>query len=650
MNSRLTVAVLLILIVLVGVVAYVSRQPKPSKHPHKNNDVFSPHPTSLRSFSYKPASGPTLAFKHVGTHWLIVSPIKARGRDYSIGDLAGTLADLKWRYRNKISNHGSHSLAHTGLKNPQAVLTVVDQTGKKSTLAIGSLNATGRLYVHLTGSHDPYIDVVKANWLARLNRPIRKFRNRSLTSFHTRNIAVITLQSADKTIRVVPHGKHWLLTKPFLAPAATNAVTSWISNLQLLTAHRFSGIPVARAGFKNSPLTITVDFKAPHPPVTAGAKEKLPPAKALKAPAPLVIQFGIKTDLTGKFLYAQSSYNHGVSVVRYASFKQLNATFNMWRDHHLVAADVPTKAAAIAIARATGVTANTPTELKILKKNQKWMLLASNAPRQAASSAAVTTLLADLRSVKAKSFLDGQMNLAALGLSAPVCHWTITLAGHIHPIRIAIGKSQKSGLIPVKISQWPSVYLVSPAALKPLSPKLTQLRSTTVVDLSNVKIQRVAIRRGGQTVILKHVAEKWISANTSSVESIDSLLSAWKPMKAKKWFINARSVSAVPPITVDVTVLRPIESSASAKQIKAGMKPAKIQFVPVHDVLTLWDVTMPHKSAVAAKGKANASKIAQTQWRAELVEAGHASNSPVWSFQPRSALVSAVQNLLKPQK
>ena len=653
MNSRLTIAVLLILIILVGIVAYVSRQPKPSAHPTKNQYVFSPHPTSLQRFSYQPASGPELAFKHVGTHWFIISPIKAHGRDYAIGDLASTLADLKWRYRNRITSSGSHSLAQTGLEKPKAVLTVVNQAGKTFTLNIGSQNATGRLYVHVSGSHNPYIDVVKADWLSRLDRPVRKFRNRSLTSFHTRNIAKITLKSAGRTIQIVPHGKGWLLTKPLLAPAATSAVTSWISNLQLLTAHRFSGVPASRAGFKNGPLTITVAFKPPHSRPTAGAKKPTAKPQALPTAAPLVINFGIKTDLTGKFYYAQSSYNPGVCVVRDTSFTQMNQSFNKLRDHHLVAADVAAQASKITMTRRTGVTGNTPAAFTLSKISGKWVLNASPTQRETADTAAVSKLLADLHTVMVKRFLDTPDNLNALGLSNPIARWNITRAGHIHPTEIAFGTPQKSGMVPVKLAQWPSVYLVGSAAARELLPKLTALRGKTVADLTGVKIQRITLRHAGRTVALRNVSGKWmLNAKTPAAASaVNNLLAASKPLQAKNWFINARMVSSVPPITMDVTL--PHSSKAAPSAAPAAKKPAtpaKAQVITQHDVLTLWDINIPSQAATAKTSAATTQPAAKTQWRAELVQAGHAQRNPTWIFQPQSRLVSAVQNLLKSQK
>ncbi|MGC8541171.1 MAG: DUF4340 domain-containing protein [Phycisphaerae bacterium] len=653
MNSRLTIAVLLILIILVGIVAYVSRQPKPSAHPSKNQYVFTPHPTSLQRISYKPASGPELAFKHVGTHWLIVSPIKARGRDYAIGDLASTLADLKWRYRNRISSSGSHTLAQTGLEKPKAVLTVVNQSGKTFTLNIGSQNATGRLYVHVSGSHNPYIDVVKADWLSRLDRPVRKFRNRSLTSFHTRNIAKITLNSAGRIIQIVPHGKGWLLTKPLLAPAATSAVTNWISNLQLLTAHRFSSVPASRAGFKNGPLTITVAFKPPHPLPAVGGKNKAAASKPLPAPTPLVINFGIKTDLTGKFYYAESSYNPGVCVVRNTSFTQMNQSFNKLRDHHLVAADVATEASKITITRRIGVTGNTPALLTLGKISGKWVLNTSPTQRETADSAVVSKLLTDLHSVTAKRFIDAPRNLTALGLSRPSARWNITLTGHIHPIEIAFGTLQKSGLMPVKLAQWPSVYLVSPAAVKELLPQLTALRSKTVADLTGDKIQRIALRHAGQTVALQHVSGKWLlnTKTPAAVAAVNNLLAAWKPLQAKKWFINTRMVSSVPPITMDVTLLHFNNAvPATAPATKKPAASAKAQAITQHDVLTLWNTMIPTKPAASKKTATTKQTVAKTQWRAELVQTGQAPQTPAWIFQPKSSLVSAVQSLLKPQK
>ncbi|MGC8625228.1 MAG: DUF4340 domain-containing protein, partial [Phycisphaerae bacterium] len=546
MNLRLTIAVLLVLIVLVGVVAYVSRQPHPSTQPKKHDYVFLPHPTALDRFSFKRGSGPLLAFKRVGTHWFIVSPIKARGRDYAIGDLASTLSDLRWRYRARIASSGRHTLPQAGLEKPHAVLTLVNQAGKTFTLNIGSQNVSGRLYVHLAGVHDPYIDVVKADWLHRLERPVQKFRNRSLTSFHTRNIAAITLRTAMGAIRLVPHGKSWVINKPLLAPADNANVTSWISNLQLLTAHRFAAIPAARAGLANGPLTITVDFKAPHPLAAAPTKNKSIPAQTLPSPAPLVIQFGIKTDLTGKFLYAQSSYNPGVCVVRNTSFQQLNESLSKLRDHHLVAAAI-TKASHIVMTRGRRITGNTPAALTLAKVRGQWRILEAANRSVPASASAVTKLLTDAHTITAKSFLDKPATMAALGLTSPSATWKITIPDHVHPITMAFGKVQHSGLIPVKVAPWPSIYMVSPAALKPLLPTLTSLRSKTVTDLSGAKLRRITIRRAGNTLTLNNVKGRWLLGPTPAPASaVHKLLSAWRPLRAKKWFINMRSVSSVP--------------------------------------------------------------------------------------------------------
>ena len=503
MNSRLTIAVLLILIALVGVVAYVSRQPRPPTHATKHNDVFSPHLGTLKSFSYKPANGPLLAFEHVGSHWWIVSPMKVRGRDYAIGDLARTLADLKWRYRIRIAATGSHSLSRTGLEKPHGVLTLLDKAGKKFTLNIGTRNATGRLYVHVANTHNSYVDVVKADWLTRLKRPVEKFRNRSLASFHTRNIAAITLHTDKGIIRLVPNGKGWRMTRPWPVPAADAAVTSWISNLQLLTAHSFSDLSANRAGLKNGPLSITVDFKAPHPLLAVAKKNKAMPAHAVPAPTPLVVQFGIKTDLTGKFLYAQSSYNPGIAVVRNTAFSQLNESFS-------------------------------------------------------------------------------------------------------------------------------------------------KLRSKTVVDLTGVKLQRIAIRRGARTVVLSREENKWITGKNgpANAKLVNDLLSAWKPLKAQKWFINARPVSLVPPITVDVTLRRPVKPMAAVAKAKPAVKS---QFVPEHDVLTLWRMSISRLAATTTPAKAHKTTqtAATSQWRAELRKSGAAPSNPVWSFQPQKSLVAAVRALLK---
>ena len=656
MNSRLTIAVLLILIVLVGVVAYVSRQPPPA-HPVKRNFVFAGPPTSLERFSYRPANGPMLSFKHVGTHWWIVSPINARGRDYSIGDLADTLAHLKWRYRTRIAATGPHSLAQTGLEKPHAVLTLVNETGKTFTLNIGRRNSTGRLYVHLAGAHDPYIDIVQVHWLDRLDRPVRKFRNRSLASLHTRNVAAIILHSATSTIRLVPHHAGWLITKPLLAPAEESAVTSWISNLQLLTAHRFSEVPADRAGFKNAALTVTVLFKHPAAPAPTALNTKKTPVKVAPAPAPLVIQFGLKTDLTGKFLYAQSSYNPGVCVVRSTSFEQLNQGISKLRDSHLVTASA-SKASSCVIKRAAGITANTPASLALTKVGDQWRLNVNGraGPSIPASGAAVTKLLTDLHAATAKNFLDFHIDPAALGLVHPRATWQIKIPDHVHPIGIAFGTPQKSGLVPVKVAQWPSVYMIGPAAIKPLLPMLTNLRSKTVVNLTRVKLRRIAIRQAGHAAVLTNRKGRWMmgAKSVAPEAALNNMLAAWKPLRAKQWFVDQRSVSAVPPITVDMTILKPVKAAIPATlPAKAVRTNSRIQYVPAHDVLTLWRINVPTKRATTTGTAKPATPSAiKTQWRAELTQTGEVAGAhqAVWSFQPTKKLAAAVQALLKQAK
>jgi hypothetical protein len=686
MNVKLTLAMLVVLLVLAGVVLYVAHQPRPAPH-RTTRLVFTPRPTAIRTLAFHTAHGRTLRFERHGRHWRMIRPVRAWARDYTINDLVQTLRKLSWHYRVRIEKTGGHSPAAAGLAPPRAVLTLTDKTGKTYTLDIGRHNSDGRLYVCRAGMKSRYLYVVGAAWLRRLERPSMKFRNRNLTRFHTARVASIRIQSRTGTITIVRHGQRWIITKPFLAPANKSKVANWLSNVQLLTAHRFSSESQKSAAWKQGPLTIEVRFQAPSEKKPKKSAKIKPTTTHPAAAPPLVIHFGRYTDLTDKFRYALSSQNPTVCVVRNTTFQSLDQSLADWRDKALTRAKVM-KATRLAMRRRVGISPATPASL-YLRKNKKgaWRMGTTpgnfaGGPLLPADAPAVQRVLKELKKIRAGKFIDAPVDLKKLGLNPPRQSLRLDIPNKVHPVVIALGTSQKNGWTPAKLPQWPSVYLIPNKAITRLLPPVTALRSRIVTAIPGPNVSAITITSpvGAGSVRLLHISSKWMltrrmrKKTAAPAGAVQDLLDALNPVQNKQWYLKAHRIHPLHAVVLRVTTHTrtapihhpPVEKSTGKKSASAAaamktvakkIPPARVAGQQVVSI-ELWNRKIwpgcPHlrssarKPAVAGKllGRATIGKNpAGPHWYALLLEP-QAAGAPQWVFQPSSMLVKAIESFI----
>ena len=688
MNVKLTLAMLVVLLVLAGVVLYVAHQPEPAPH-RAARLVFTPRPAAIRTLVFHTAHGRTLGFERHGRHWRMIRPVRAWARDYTVNDLVQTLGKLPWYYRVRVEKTGRHSPAAAGLAPPRAVLTLRDKTGKTYTLDIGRHNSDGRLYVRRAGLKSRYLYVVGASWLRRLERPSMKFRNRNLTRFHTARVASIRIQSRAGAITIVRHGHGWIITKPFLAPANKSKVANWLSNVQLLTAHRFSSESQKSADWKQGPLTLEVRFQAPSEKNQKKPAQIKPTTTRPATEPPLVIHFGRYTDLTDKFRYALSSQNPTVCVVRTATFQSLDQPLAAWREHALTRAKVG-NATRWVLRRRVGISPATPASL-YLRKNKKGAWRMGTSPRNfaggpllPADAHAVQAVLKQVGKIRAGKFIDAPVDLKKLGLNPPRRSLRLNIPNKVRPVAISLGTPQKNGWTPAKLPQWPSVYLLPNKVIPRLLPPVTALRSRKVIALPGPNVSGITIISpvGTGSVRLIHISGRWLLTRRGRKETaapaaaVQNLLDALNPVQDKQWYLEARPIHPLHAVVLRVTTQRvpaPIHYPPMAKY--TGKKPAgaaaarKVgakKNLPAHVAgqqvisIELWNRKMwpgcprlrssDRKPAVAGKlpGRPTISKKpAGPSWYAMRLEPP-AAGAPQWVFQPSSALVKAIERFIAP--
>ena len=650
MNYKFTALILLVLVGLIGTVAYISQQPA-KKHIAATRLVFQTKPPRIQALTLtrkltEKGGKKVLAFQRTKGPWRITAPLRAAARD-RVDSLVRSVADLAWRYRLKIAASGKHSLAATGLSPAQAIFTLHDTHGDTWRLAVGRHNSAGRLYVRPLGRHAHYIYVVDSAWYNSFKHPAAHFRNLNLTHFHMHNIAAVTIHSSGGktpvTMTLIPHGTGWVFTQPFPAPVNTSGIQDWLSDVQLLAATRFSTTSEKSAAFGTGPLNITIRFKKPAPaPSTApaGANKTL-----TKAPAPLVIHFGRYTDLTHKAIYVSSSQNPGVSVVPLATFTPLNRPMSQLRDKAITRANMD-HANRLIIKTGTSV-------LQFNKTAAHWNMTPQGiaATPLAARTPVVENLLKAVAALRAKSFQDGKINPAALGLKHPIHRLTIQLSNHVHPLVIGWGDTGGKALVPVGVSGWPSVFNVPAKAINALTAaSVAAFRSRTVAHIPAASISRILLPPAGTQpqVALAQAAGKWIltRGTAGSIAAPDALvqplLAAINPLRAKKWYTRKESAGALDwthlPISYQLVITQAPPAGALGKKA-----------APLQTTLVLIRRAVPQPHPAPGAGKAAPAKVSAPQYRwYGYVGTAQLMNPDFRLFQPHNTLIAALKQLATP--
>jgi hypothetical protein len=625
-NFKLTASILVVMLGLLAVVIYLRHQ-APSRTSQTHGRVFKSSKLHIVAMTFSARGKPTLKMIKRGTHWYIISPRKAWGRDFAIGELATQIGDLKYHARIPIAATGKYSVARLGLKPAHDSVTLKRADGKTLHLAIGRSTLGGRLYVTSDFRH---AFVVDRHWLGTLLKGESHFATKSLTRFHAAAVESITIKKGKTTMRIIRHGKRWVINSPLLARANPTKVTNWISNLQLLAAHRFTH--KIEHSLKHVVFKVKIVFrKVP----SAGLPEKV---KA-KIPPPLVVSFGSYTDLTHQYIRALSNANPNVAIVRSTSFSQLERSLSHFQDRALTRAKL-SDAKRMVITRSAPRIPFAPASLVLTRSKGGWNMGTTvekfiGGPLLPVSKGAVAKLLQKLSAIRAKS-CDNTAT-PQLEHMQPIGTLTIDLPHRIHPLKIIVGPGNKGGLSPVKVSGWKTIYMVSTVRVKPLFPTAAALRSRTVAAIPALGINRIVLLNNGHRAELSKIKGTWkIEPGAKKVSSVDvaSLTAELNPIRCHEWVTNAPTPQHVMGLSIYFRPAASTSDQGAKKAGKTGGSSAQTQ----HGVLQIWSKT----TQTPAAGKKPAKTVHQyfARWLT-----GVESSTP-WVFVPGDNLVSGVKQLM----
>ncbi len=629
MNFKLTASILIVMLGLLAVVIYLRHQrPTPASHTHGR--IFQSSNSHIVGITFSTRGRPILRMVKRGTHWYIISPRRAWGRDFAIGELCTKIADLKYHARIPIAPTGKYSIAKLGLKPVRDSVTLKRADGKTLHLTVGRSTLGGRLYVTTDFHH---VFIVSRHWLRSLLKGETHFATKSLTRFHASAVESITIKRGKRILRIIRHGKRWIINSPLLTRADPTKVTNWLSNLQLLAAHRFTR--KNEHALKHVVFQVRVTFRGvPSVGLPKKTKANIPP--------PLVVSFGSYTDLTRQYIRTLSNANPNVAIVRSTSFSQLERSLGHFQDRALTRAKL-SDAKRIIIMRSAVHIPFAPASLNLIRSGRKWKMGTSatqffGRPLLPAEKGAVAKLLQKLSAIRAKSCVNAPT--PQLEHMQPIGTLTIDLPHRIHPLSITFGPGNKGGLSPVKVNGWKTIYMVSTVRIKPLLPTAVELRSHTVAAIPATDISRMVLMYHKRRAELSKSSGVWVmEPGSGKISQVDvaSLTAELSPIRCHGWVADA----PVPQHAMEAKVYfrHPISPAAGKGQKAAkGVKTQVSSAQTVHGILRIWSKTV----LKPADGKKPAKSV--QKYYAQWLSAGNALTP--WVFVPENNLVSGLKQVL----
>lgn len=234
MNSRATIALLLVVLLAVGGLFYL-RHYVPTTHEaaelRRYATVFDPETIDKIDLV---RSGETITLQRDHGEWRLTSPVADRASPEAVDRLL--LAVRLLEVRDRIAGDDTAVLTESGLSPPRLHIDL--QNGQTLRLDLGANTALpGEIFARISGKKS--ILRVSDSILAPAMAPASSFRDPRLTNLLPDDIEKFTVRRADGEMTVRRERGRWMIDKPVRAPADPRAVREFLDPLLGLRVMEF---------------------------------------------------------------------------------------------------------------------------------------------------------------------------------------------------------------------------------------------------------------------------------------------------------------------------------------------------------------------------------------------------------------------------
>lgn len=567
MNFKLTATLAALLLVIVGLMMYLSSRPEKPVDTDPAAALFKPKPTGIKEITLTRDGATVLAFARPEGKWSLTQPVAAPVESWQLESIADSLTALT--YKDKFKPDTNRPLANIGLDKPRTVLTFVDGAGKTYTLYVGKRTPAKTIYVKKDGEESVY--ELDQDFFEKLDKDPSDFRSKDLVDLTPADVQRITLAHPDQTVEITRQDGKWVITKPITARANQSAVEEIVNEVRTTRAQSFTEIKKTSpaTGLAKPLLSITLHTQAA---ATQPATQSTSQTASTQPSKDKTVQYGNYTDLTKKSQYISLAGSNESFIATADAFKKVDKQLFDLRDPSITPA---------AVSDASAVTITGEHPLTLTKTNGNWEFTAGKSAALPADATAVSNLLTSIKNLRVNQFLDSAGDLKSLGLAPAAKTITLTLPGKTDQETILIGQPQKAEpLTPVMRQGEPTVYLVQTPDVEKLNVDLLALRDKAVAKLPANDIQTITINGQGREapLTLTKTGTTWQlesagKKTAADAEKVSALLADLDPVTATA-FISDKPLTGTPAITVTLTYN---DTTAPATTQTAGPMPAKTE-------------------------------------------------------------------------
>jgi hypothetical protein len=477
---------------------------------------------TVRTLQIHPSGQPDIRVERTNNGWQLTAPVNYPAQSTNVQKLLEALQMLTVPHRIPENELRSNPKAAEdyGIEPPQ--LTLIFDSGPP--ILIGHRTSPGdQVFVRIPGREG--VAVVDSSVLNLFPQSANDWRDKRLAD--TTGLAfdriVVTNSTRSQWSFVLqqdPTNRLWGMTFPLKVRADSEKVDDALQRLQKLHVHDF---------VSDEPKPDLESYGLQTPALTV--------ALGQGTNSVLALDFGKELTNSPGLIYARRRDQTAVVTLSTNALAQWNASYDVFRDRHLV-----TMLGPIASVRVAG-----QDEFTLQwQTNNTWRVLPQNYP---ADQTLATHLVRTLSELQVANFERDSVSEVLLpqypqyGLAKPArqftISWTPSTTATNAPTTIDFGVNTNNQVFARRIGE-DAVYGINPADFEALPSASWEMRDRRIWDFESTNVARITIHQNGQTrEIVRKGATGWALATNSSgtinLSAIEDTVRALGHLTAFSW-------------------------------------------------------------------------------------------------------------------
>ena len=468
-------------------------------------------PENVEEFSIIKDSGTITVKRQGGEHWMLVTPVNAPADNDSTSAYLNQLQAMRF---SRVVEEQAPDPAVFGLSKPSLSLSLKLKDQKELGLRVGDDNPMGQSrYIQRANEQKILLTQTPRN---SFETSAYNLRDKTVLTFDTATISLVEITQNKTTIKLQKLAGIWNIIEDGNARADQDEVENFLHTLLSAQVKHFVE--------EKPPSLVPYGLESPSISLTLKGEENREPQ---------ILLIGNKTDNEG--YYAKISSASNVIILSNELIQKVSRGMAAYRDKKL--SDF--KEEDVTDLRLKTLDNTVHLHRDTTDKN-KWSI--EEPLKTPASTAAVNSLLFDLKSARIKEFIDVTMNDPKLfGLLPPERELEVLdKDGNTWSLKLGNNSSDKK-LFFAQRSGEPAIFALEDTIVDKIFRPLHDLKDRKILSINTDAVHRIVLHYPDQKIELRREGEQWDLLQPEVVRKI-------KPFHATGilWTLNALEYNTLP--------------------------------------------------------------------------------------------------------